>query len=403
MSVLLHLLYLLHQVEAVSQFSSSGSLPMDLFSLQSILLLFLASLYFYFFFFFFSSSGKKSAGADGQGGGIKNYPIFGGLPEFFMNRSRYLDWITGALASSPTNTLVFVRPGDKNGIITANPANVEHILKTRFNNYPKGETFIAILDDFLGKGIFNSDGELWRIQRKTASYEFNSRSLRNFIMENVTVELRSRLVPILEAAAGSCRTLNLQDIFERFAFDNVCKLAFNFDPGCLAGDGTGRNEFMLAFEEAAKLSYDRFMYLFPSMQKIKKLLNVGYERRLRNAIATVHRFAEDIIRSRIEYRRMRMEEKASGRQEEADLLSRFFDIENISAEFLRDIVISFILAGRDRRGSFGFCRAARPWKRGSWKSSEQSEHATESSPETISTASKSSGKCSTYRRPYWRP
>ncbi|KAK4795304.1 hypothetical protein SAY86_013298 [Trapa natans] len=324
---------------------------MDLFSLQSILLLFLAYLCFYFFYFS-SSSGKKSAGVDGRGGGIKNYPILGSLPEFFMNRSRFLDWTTGVLASSPNNTLLFVRPGGSNGIITANPVNVEHILKTRFDNYPKGETFIAILDDFLGKGIFNSDGELWRIQRKTASYEFNSRSLRNFIMENVTVELRSRLVPILEEAAGSGGTLDLQDILERFAFDNVCKLAFNFDPGCLAGDGTGRSEFMLAFEEAAKLSSERFMYLFPPMHKIKKLFNVGSERRLRNAIATVHRFAGDIIRSRMEERRKEgMEEKASRREEEADLLSRFFDIENVSAEFLRDIVISFILAGRDTTSS----------------------------------------------------
>ncbi|KAK4787403.1 hypothetical protein SAY86_011236 [Trapa natans] len=86
------------------------------------------------------------------------------------------------------------------------------------------------------------------------------------------------------------------------------------------------------------------------MHKLKKLLNVGTERRLRNAIATVHQFAEDIIRSRMEDRR-RMEEKADRREEEVDLLSRFFDIENVSAEFLRDIVISFILAGRDTTSS----------------------------------------------------
>ncbi|KAK4786646.1 hypothetical protein SAY86_010479 [Trapa natans] len=161
---------------------------MDLFSLQSVILLFLTFLYFYFFFSS-SYSGKKSTGTDGRGAGggrgIKNYPILGSLPDFFKNRSRFLDWTTGILASTPTNTLLFVRPGASNGIITANPANVEHILKTRFENYPKGERFIVLLGDFLGKGIFNSDGELWRIQRKTASYEFNSRSLRNFIVENV--------------------------------------------------------------------------------------------------------------------------------------------------------------------------------------------------------------------------
>ncbi|XP_031393975.1 cytochrome P450 94A1-like [Punica granatum] len=316
-------------------------MAMDLFSLQSILLFLLASLYLYFFFL--TTASLKRAAANG-GVGFKNYPFLGTLPEFFMNRGRFLDWTTEVLASTPSSTAVFIRPGSNNGIITANPSNVEHILKTRFDNYPKGDRFISLLRDFLGEGIFNSDDELWRIQRKTASYEFNSKSLRNFVMENVTVEIRTRLVLILERAHKSGRVLDLQDILERFAFDNVCKLAFNYDPGCLSGEGDGSSEFMLAFEEAAKLSSERFMYLLPSMYKLKKLLDVGSERRLRKAIVTVHQFADDIIR-------LRLEEMRDNKASDQDILSRFFSTEKASAVFLRDIVISFILAGRDTTSS----------------------------------------------------
>lgn len=145
--------------------------------------------------------------------------------------------------------------------MTANPLVVEHILKTQFKNYPKGERLVSILEDFLGSGIFNSDGEIWRFQRKMVSYEFNTKSLRNFVMENVKVEIQRKLIPVLEKAASSSETecvLDLQNVFERFAFDNVCKLSFNFDSGCLGGEDNAGADFMRAFETAATLTSGRF-------------------------------------------------------------------------------------------------------------------------------------------------
>ncbi|KAJ7976551.1 Cytochrome P450 [Quillaja saponaria] len=306
---------------------------MEVFSIQVFFLFFLLSLYIYLQFL---NAPKKT-----KNYGFKTYPLLGALPEFLMNRHQFLEWTTKVLANCPTNTAVFHRPGGVHGVITANPLNVEHMLKSNFENYPKGIRFISLLEDFLGNGIFNSDNELWKIQRKTASYEFNTKSLRNFVMENVTVEIRTRLLPILSKASETKRFLDLQDILERFAFDNVCKLAFNVDPGCLGGDGTAGAGFMRAFEDAATLSSGRFMYAFPLLWKVKKFLQVGTEQRLRESIVTVHEFADKIIRSRLEGKD----------SDDQDLLSRFIGNEHNSPEFLRDIIISFILAGRDTTSS----------------------------------------------------
>lgn len=311
---------------------------MELFFSAEPLLFFLSLLFLYLCVQFLPT--KKPI--NNKNRGFKIYPLVGALPEFLWNRHRFLEWTTQVLRDCPANTAVFYRPGKVHGIITANPENVEHMLKTKFENYPKGERFISLLQDFLGRGIFNSDGELWKVQRKTASYEFNTKSLRNFVIENVTVETQTRLVPILFRASGTDTVLDLQDVLERFAFDNVCKLAFNFDPGCLGGDGTAGAEFMRAFEDAAALSSGRFMCALPVMWKIKRALNVGTERRLRESISTVHDFADEIIRSRLEAR--------VGPTRDQDLLSRFIGTEE-SPEFLRDIVISFILAGRDTTSS----------------------------------------------------
>ncbi|CAL5435283.1 unnamed protein product [Camellia sinensis] len=308
---------------------------MELSSIQNLLFIFLISLYIFHFFLIRKPKPTQTTG-------FKFYPFVGTLPDFIQNRHRFLDWSTEVLSLCPTNTAVFRRPGKVHGVITANPLNVEHILKTNFDNYPKGIRFITLLQDFLGQGIFNSDAHLWKVQRKTASYEFNTKSLRNFVLENVTVETQTRLVPIFQKSAKTNRVLDLQDVLERFAFDNICKLAFNVDPGCLGGDGTAGGEFMTAFEEAATLSSGRFMYALPNLYKIKKFFNMGSEKKLMDSIGVVHEFADKIIKSR-------MEERAEKRDE--DLLSRFIGTDDNSAEFLRDIVISFILAGRDTTSS----------------------------------------------------
>ncbi|GJR08095.1 cytochrome P450 94A1-like protein [Tanacetum coccineum] len=321
----------------ILQPSSNSIINMEITSLQTLLLIITIFLFTSYFLIFKPLKSKHNSQS-----GFKNYPIFGTLPEFLLNRHRFLDWTTEILSKCPSNTSVFIRPGKINGVITANPSNVEHMLKTNFENYPKGTRFISLLEDFLGRGIFNSDGETWHLQRKTASYEFNTRSLRNFVMETAAVELHTRFIPVLEKAADMNRVVDLQELLERYTFDTICKVAFNVDPGCFSGDGTSGSEFMKAFDEASTHSSGRFLYVLPGLYRIKRILNFGSEKKLQKSIATVHKFADDIIKSR-------MKEKDQNTEE--DLLSRFMGKSEYSPEFLRDIVISFILAGRDTTSS----------------------------------------------------
>ncbi len=49
-----------------------------------------------------------------------------------------------------------------------------------FHNYNKSEHFKRVFHNFLGDGIFNTDGENWRLQRRTASQIFH---VKNFQTE----------------------------------------------------------------------------------------------------------------------------------------------------------------------------------------------------------------------------
>ncbi|KAK1420927.1 hypothetical protein QVD17_22898 [Tagetes erecta] len=307
---------------------------METISLQALISVFPIFLFIYFRFI----HQKRTINPTG----FTDYPLVGTIPEFLLNSHRFLDWTTEVLIRTPSHTGILSRPGKLKGFITANPANVEHMIKTNFENYPKGSKFIFLLQEFLGRGIFNAEGESWRAQRKIASYEFNTRSLRNFVMESADIELHHRFIPILEKAAHLNRIVDIQDLLERYTFDNICKVAFNFDPGCLSGDGTSGSEFMKAFEDATTLITKRFISVFPGQHKIKKIFKFKSELKLEKSIATVHKFADDIIVSRLK--------EKQGKPDE-DLLSRFMSHSEYSPEFLRDIVVSFILAGRDTTSS----------------------------------------------------
>ncbi|KAL6905669.1 hypothetical protein ACP4OV_003270 [Aristida adscensionis] len=280
--------------------------------------------------------------------GLKAHPLLGHLPAFLKNRHRFLDWSTELIVGSPEQRMGFWIPGMRTGIVTGNPADVEHVLRANFANYPKGEHAAAMLRDFLGHGLFNSDGEQWLWQRKNASHEFTKRSLRRFVVDVVQAEVAGRLLPLLRraAAAGDAgEVLDLQDVLERFAFDTICMVAFGHDPRCLADGGAmaeARSGFMRTFGEAQDLIVGRFLDPVEVSWRIKKWLNVGTERRLRKAIADVHGFAMDIVRAR---------RRSAAAEDRDDVLSRFVAGDEHSDEVLRDIVLSFLIAGRETTSS----------------------------------------------------
>nr|AYM55640.1 cytochrome p450 [Croton stellatopilosus] len=242
------------------------------------------------------------------------------------------DWYTHLLKKSPTGT---IQIHVLNNIITANPENVEYILKTNFHNYPKGKPFSALLGDLLGNGIFNVDGDSWIFQRKMASLELGSLSIRSYAFDLITSEIKERLFPLLSSFASNNQSLDLQDVFRRFSFDNICKFSFGLDPGCLKLS-LPISQFALAFDTASKLSAERALAASPLIWRIKRFLNIGSERKLKEAIKMVDELAEEMIKQR----------RNVDFTNNKDLLSRFMGSVK-DDKYLRDIVISFLLAGRD--------------------------------------------------------
>ncbi|XP_055823043.1 cytochrome P450 94A1-like [Solanum dulcamara] len=270
----------------------------------------------------------------------KSYPIIGSYFSIIANQEQRIQWLSDIILSTPKLTFTLIRPFSFHTIFTANPSNVQHMLKTNFSVYQKGHNSNSTLADFLSNGIFNVDGDKWKYQRQVASHEFNTRSLRKFVETVVDTELSERLIPIFANAAAENKVVDLQDILQRFAFDNICKIAFGYDPGYLLPN-LPEAEFAVAFEDSVRLSSERFILPFSLIWKIKRALNIGSEKKLQIAIKQVREFARKIVREK----QRELNEKSS--LDSADLLSRFLCTGHSDEDFVTDIVISFILAGRD--------------------------------------------------------
>ncbi|GJX10394.1 cytochrome P450 94A2-like protein [Tanacetum coccineum] len=283
--------------------------------------------------FFIKSTGKYAP--------IRAYPLIGSLFPILQNRHRFIQWTSDLVNNSPTKTVTIHRPLGNVRVMTANPDVVKYVLKTNFQNYPKGVPTRDNAYDLLGDGIFNIDGEAWKFQRQVSSHEFNTKSLRHFVEEVVETELNHRLLPILATGATTQTTVfDFQDILQRFAFDNICKIAFGYDPAYLAPE-LPEAKFATAFEEAVMITTGRIRSNLPLIWKLKRILNIGSEHHLRTAIAVVREFAGKVTKEK----KLELEEKQT--LNSVDLLSRFLNSGHSDENFISDIVISFILAGRD--------------------------------------------------------
>lgn len=262
-------------------------------------------------------------------------------------RTNLYEWITEVLKRQ-NGTFRFKGPwfSNLNCIVTSDPRNLEHLLKTKFPLYPKGGYFRNTVRELLGDGIFNADDDTWQKQRKTASIEFHSTKFRQLTTESLFELVHYRLLPVLEASVKKSVAIDLQDILLRLTFDNVCMIAFGVDPGCLQL-GLPEIPFAKAFEDATEATVFRFVT--PTcLWKAMKFLNLGMERKLNKSIKGVDEFAESVIRTRKKELSLQCEDS----KQRLDLLTVFMRLKDengqaYSDKFLRDICVNFILAGRD--------------------------------------------------------
>lgn len=246
------------------------------------------------------------------------------------------------------------------------PAGIKHFLKDSFNIYTKPSPALDPIFHYfrlwLGDGIFpaghgigaQDGGKNWAVQRKIAANIF-SRGNFSANMHQVFSRKAYRLCDLLEGPSRDGVLVDMQQHFFNFTMDSIMNIFFGEDSDIMGGDSN-------AYGEAFDIAHSCF-FLFTVKGVPFSLITKtffpwpfgghnGLCWRLREALSpTFQRFRKAQQTLDAESRRMveacRRDPQISERR---DLLALFVQSEEkqrFSTELLRDVVLSFVIAGRD--------------------------------------------------------
>ncbi|GLJ05626.1 hypothetical protein SUGI_0021690 [Cryptomeria japonica] len=224
-------------------------------------------------------------------------------------------------------------------VVTHTPDNVQYILKENFSNFPKGPYFKEVFFHTFGHGIFTSDDELWKRQRKPTVMAVSSSIFKDRNLKMLQKSLQEKLLPLIEELKEKKASVDLQQLLVEFTMDNFFMAIF----GREAENGT----FTSAFDEATECCIYRFVC--PSFAwKFMRFFNIGFEKSLKEAEAIVKGSVTEMVKARVK-------ELENDKELQGDILSNFIKLERDqgrtpSQEVLEGLAMSMFLAGKDTTG-----------------------------------------------------
>lgn len=168
-------------------------------------------------------------------------------------------------------------------IMTAEPENIKAILATQFKDYGKGEQFRKDWYNFLGNGIFTTDGELWHNSRQLIRPQFIKDRLSDIdIFEEHTQTLISKI--------GHGQEIDMLDMMFRYTLDAATHFLLGQSVGSLEEPKT---EFADAFYNAQRVQSiiarvgplnwvvpRKYMGFYDSINKINQFVSTFIDRAL---------------------------------------------------------------------------------------------------------------------------
>eukprot|EP01059_Diplonema_ambulator_P032731 TRINITY_DN655_c1_g1_i1.p1 TRINITY_DN655_c1_g1~~TRINITY_DN655_c1_g1_i1.p1 ORF type:complete len:510 (+),score=217.76 TRINITY_DN655_c1_g1_i1:112-1641(+) len=234
--------------------------------------------------------------------------------------------------------------GGRYGVVVVEPEDVKFLLKDNFNNFVKSKEFIDIFHPLFGSGIFNANGEQWKEQRIVASHMFNRRQLRER-MSDVFGTHAQEMVQVLTKG-----TVNIQTIFYHYTFDCINSIAFNREVNSLKGNAKDC-AFQAAFDKLQNEIVTRFYV--PWWKIHRYFQSSSQERLIQENLKISAEYMDGVVDSYYDENGAVKEQALLGDQTLTGLFLEYARSESktYSRAFIRDMILNFVVAGRDTTGS----------------------------------------------------
>ncbi|KAK4439578.1 Alkane hydroxylase MAH1 [Sesamum alatum] len=264
------------------------------------------------------------------------------IPALLKNSGRLHQFVKEILEQSG-GTFLFEGPwfANMDMMVTADLPNVHYILTKNFPNFDKGPEFKQIFD-VLGDGIFAAEYESWESQRKAIKALMMQPRFQELVATTSWNKVETGLIPIMELVSETGTEVDVQELFQRFAFDCSCILVLGHDPTSLCKELPH-----LPYEKAFADAEEAILYrhILPQViWKLQRWLQVGKERKLKEGKTNIDQFLSHCISLK----------QQNHTVEDFDVLSSYMraldengDAPNIPQEVWRDSIMNLIAAGKD--------------------------------------------------------
>lgn len=263
--------------------------------------------------------------------------------------SRFLDWVTEIFLTRKGAPFTLRLPFQRDIIFTATPQHYEHVMKTQYDSFVKGDHIYELLVDLLGDGILIVEGDEWKFHRRVFVNLFSARTLRSHMAPIIQKHVRV-LHQVLAQAANTHNPIDLFAYCGRFTLDAFGEIAFGFNMSTLTL--TSEHPFEKAFVKAQHIVAARL--IVPTWYwKVKRWLNIGSEREFREALTTVDHFVMNVVSKTIEKRNeLHKDNNHTVQSRNRDIVSLILANETVDGKpvnpiVVRNIVLMALIAGRD--------------------------------------------------------
>ncbi|ROW03423.1 hypothetical protein VSDG_01389 [Cytospora chrysosperma] len=270
-------------------------------------------------------------------------PLVGNGILFLQARQKLFTWFAKCERIFGYETFELYVPTLPPGVVINDPVNLDFVFKNE-GAFSKGDFVKKPLWDLFGQGIINSDGELWKVQRKAGMAFLNTKNLQ--ILTDVALpQYLSQSIEYLKATAEGCREVDLQAVFHEITTQLMGKMAYNME---MHGD----DAFTLAFDYASGATAERVQ------NPLWRITEIFFGAGLRRSVAVVKAFGRHIVDRAVEDRHKGLGKSTvtatdsnPGSYERLDQISGSL-IQSLldslgDREMVADAALNYLSAGRD--------------------------------------------------------
>ena len=257
--------------------------------------------------------------------GPKGHFLWGVLPE--MRRDRLGSLFQYARQYGP---VIHLRAGPMTIYLVTHPEGIQRVLQENNHNYTKRTPLFKDIRRILGNGLFVSEGDYWRRQRRLMQPAFHRQHIAGFgdMMTGATQAMLERW----QAYEPDAQPVNMFSEMMRLTLDIVCKALFTVNI----------EQHVKAIEKSVSVLVEDVIFRFDNpfypVPPFPTRRNRGYQQ----AVGILDRIVYSIIADRRQNPR-----------ESADLLAMLLEAraedtgEAMTDQQLRDEIITLLIAGHE--------------------------------------------------------